>query len=303
MKSLSTDAHLILCLRFGAFCCFAGWTWAHWYWEGPYGALLWSDGTYSLAESLGLSWDQFVGTGADDGFVQKWVSRLFWPYAACMVLSLSARPKAWWHLAGLVVGSGLLAVLSYAKYVAAQYQPPMFLEHGGQMLMPIVLVLALQFGPRHRSTILTACLAFVATFAGHGSYAVDWWPTPPNFYAMTSVILGVDYETAKSLLLVAGMMDFVVCIGILVPFLRRSAALYGAVWGLLTALARPVAGMSWGLIYWGADQFVHETVLRAPHFVLPLFLFLVWRPDSYEPVHGCEPALPGREPERVQASK
>ena len=43
-----------------------------------------------------------------------------------------------------------------------------------------------------------------------------------------------------------------------------------------TALARPVAGMSLSLNYWGADQFLHEAVLRAPHFLIPLYLFFLW---------------------------
>ncbi len=93
---------------------------------------------------------------------------------------------------------------------------------------------------------------------------------------MTSVILHVDYSTAKAIMIAAGVLDFVVCIGILIPFMRRSSAMYGVVWGFLTALARPVAGMSFSLYYWGADQFLHEAALRAPHFLIPLYLFTLW---------------------------
>ena len=248
----------------------------HYYWEAPYGALVWDDGTYALAESLGFSWDEFVGTGADDGLVQLWISRLFWPYLICMVLTLTARQRSWLQMSGLIGGSCLLTVLSYAKYIAAQCQLPMFIEHGGQMLSPVVLVLALTVGVRHRVTVVMVCIGVAMTFAGHGSYAVGAWPTPPTFYAMTTVVLGVPYETAKTLLLAAGILDFLVCFAVLVPMIRRWAMLYAAVWGLLTALARPMAGMSSSLIYWGADQFVHETVLRTPHFMMPLYLFLVW---------------------------
>ena len=175
-----------------------------------------------------------------------------------------------------IVGSGLLTVLSYAKYVASQRQLPMLVEHGGQILMPILLVLALTFGARHRGTIITAMVAVLMTFAGHGSYALGLWPTPATFYAMISVCLHVEYETAKTILRVAGFLDFLVCVGILIPLIRRPAVLYAAIWGLLTAIARPVAGMSWGLYYWGADQFLHEAVLRAPHFLIPLYLLALW---------------------------
>jgi hypothetical protein len=94
---------------------------------------------------------------------------------------------------------------------------------------------------------------------------------------MTTLILGVEYATTKTLLQIAGTLDLLVCIGIWIPLFRRASALYATIWGFLTAVARPVAGMSWGLNYWGADQYLHETALRAPHFLIPLYLLLVWR--------------------------
>jgi hypothetical protein len=180
-------------------------------------------------------------------------------------------------MAVLVAGSGMLAVLSYAKYVASQRQLPMLVEHGGQVLAPILLVLALKLGVRHRATVATAIVAVVTTFAGHGAYAIGWWPTPSSFYAMISLSLGLEYESATTMLRCAGILDFAVCLLLLVPPLRRLAAGYAVIWGFLTALARPVTGMSMSLIYWGADQFVHEAVLRAPHFLIPLYLVVLWR--------------------------
>ncbi|TWU06361.1 hypothetical protein [Stieleria varia] len=268
----------LLCLRLGAFLCFAGWTWVHYYWEAPYGVLLWHDSTYELASRLGLSWDEFVGTGADDGLVQKWMGKIWWLYLTCTLLTLTVRQRSWIQMGVLVFGSGLLTLLSYAAYVRSQSQFPMFIEHGGQMLIPILLVMALSLGARHRVTVVTAIIALIMTFAGHGSYAIGWWPTPGKFYAMTTLILGVEYPTAQTLLRTAGVFDFLVCIGICVPFLRRPSALYATAWGFLTAIARPVAGMSWELNFWGADQYLHEAVFRAPHFLIPLYLLMIWRP-------------------------
>lgn len=279
---------LVAILRLSAFLCLAGWSWVHFYWEAPYGVLVWSDATYAWAEWLGISWDEFVGTGASDGWVQIWLSRIAWIYVACTALTLTVHRGAWLQMSGLVLASGMLTILSYSKYVSSQYQLPMFIEHGGQMLMPILLVMSLTFGVRHRVTITTAILAVIMTFAGHGSYALGLWPTPSSFYAMTSVILKVEYEAAQTILRAAGVLDFVVCVGILIPATRRASALYAAVWGFLTAIARPVAGMSWGLYYWGADQYVHEAVLRAPHWMIPLYLFFVWRRPRSQAI---EPAL------------
>ena len=262
--------------------CFAGWTWGHLYWAAPYGVLLWNDATYQLADQLGIRWDEFVGSGAGDGWVQRWISRIGWLYFACAVLTVTVRRHSYFQMAALIAGSGLLAVLSYAKYVESQCQLPMLVEHGGQVLAPIVLVLALSLGACHRATVAAAILAVVTTFAGHGAFAIGWWETPANFYAMIALVLGFDYETAKIMLRCAGILDFAVCVLLFVPPLRRAAAGYAFLWGLLTALARPVAGMSLSLNFWGADQFVHEAVLRAPHFLIPLYLVVLWRPRLVE---------------------
>ncbi len=300
MKESGHESMLTLALRLGAFFCFAGWTWGHIYWGASYGVLLWNEGTFSLAERLGIGWAEFVGTGAGDGLVQRGMSLIGWWYLLCAIVCLTVRRGNWLQMGVLVVGAGLLVLLSYAKYLGAERQLPMFVEHGGQMLMPVLLILALALGPRHRATVATAMVAFVATFAGHGAYAIGWWPTPGNFHAMTTVILGLDHGMTILFLRIAGILDFVVCAGIFLPWLRVPSAIYAAAWGFVTALARPVAGMSGDLLYWGADQFLHETILRAPHFLIPLYLALLWlRPTG---ARG-EDRVPEISPVRVDGVK
>lgn len=280
MNPAPTDAPLLPLVRFAAFSCFAGWAWQHYYWEGPYGVLFWQEGTLDLVEQFGGDWQSFVGSGANDGWVQRAIAWMFWPYLVCAVLAVTVRARARVQMAGLLLGGVLLGVLAYAKYVKSLRELPMLIEHGGQVLSPILLVSAVALGVRHRVTVATALMALVMVFAGHGAYALGLWPTPSNFHGMTTVIVGCDHETTTALLRVFGGLDFAVCFAVFVPWLRRSAVLYAAGWGLLTALARPVAGMSTGLHYYGADQYVHEAVLRAPHFLIPLFLFFLWRPTN-----------------------
>lgn len=288
MTQTKLDSILLLCLRLGAFFCFAGWTWVHFYWEGPYGILLWQDATYALAGRVGIGWDEFVGSGANDGLIQKWIHRIAWLYLICSILTLTVRRKSRFQMVILIGGSALLTVLAYAKYLATQSQLPMFIEHGGQILIPLILVMALTLGVRHRTTVRTAMLALVMTFASHAFYALGYhWPTPANFYGMTSVILQVEHGTARIFLRIAGILDLAVCIGVFIPLLRRSCVLYAAVWGFLTAIARPVAGMSMGLNYWGADQYLHEVLLRAPHFMIPFYLFFLW--SKLQPGESPEP--------------
>ena len=290
------DQLLLLYLRLGAFLCFAGWAWVHFYWQAPYGVLLWHDNTFSFLQRFGITWEEFVGTGAGDGWVQMWSSRIGWLYLACAIISLTVRKVSRYQMIGLLGGSLLLVILTYAKFVKAQYQLPMFVEHGGQILIPVLLVFALFFGARHQATVNAAIIAFIMTFAGHGAYAVGFWPTPSTFYAMTTVILHVEYQAAQIFLYIVGALDFVICVGLFVPSIRCASALYGAAWGFVTALARPLAGMSLSLNYWGADQFLHEAILRAPHFLIPLYLFFFWKKPSSKPAHEAtkeagEPAM------------
>ena len=283
VKPSKADSALVLLLRVGAFLCLAGWTWVHFYWEGPYGVLLWQEASHALAERLGIDWDRFVGTGADDGLVQQWIGWTGWLYLAVTILTVTAREKSDLQMVGLMGGAVLLGILAYARFVGAQRQIPMLVEHGGQVLAPVLLILVLRLGARHRLTIAAAMVAMIMTFIGHGCYALNLWPMPAKFLAMTTEILGVEHEAAITLLWWAGILDFLVCFGIFLKVSRRSCALYAAIWGFLTAIARPVAGMSLSLNYWGADLFIHEAVLRAPHYVIPLYLFLVWRrPDEIE---------------------
>ena len=270
----------LLCLRIGTCLCFAGWAWVHLYWQAPYGILIWNSENYEFLQQLGISWDTLVGTGAGDGLVQVWMARLGWLYVLFAIVSLTIRKGAYLQIAVLVLGSLMLYILFFAKYLAVERQLPMLVEHGGQILIPLILICALQFGIKHQSTIILAILAVITTFAGHGCYALGLWPTPGNYYAMTTLILNADFQTVRTFLHIAGILDFILCIAILHPFTRIPAIAYAAFWGFVTALARPVSGMSLSLNYWGADQFLHEAILRAPHFLIPLFLWIIWHQQS-----------------------
>ena len=273
----SLDDALLTLLRLGTFLCFLAWAWVHYYWEGPYAVLIWNETTFDWAESLGYDWNDVVGTGYNDGLFQFALSQIYWGYVLCAIISLTVKKESKFQIGSLYLGSCMLVVLMYAKFLVSKEQLPMFVENGGQILMPLILVSAVSLGLRSKVTLWVTCVGFVSTFAGHGCYAVGLWPTPSTFYAMTSVILGFEIETTKLFLRIAGLMDFLVCIGIFITSIRRYCAIYAAVWGLLTAMARPVAGMSFTLNYFGADQFLHEALLRAPHYFIPFFMFLVWK--------------------------
>lgn len=273
---VESGCRLIWTLRIGACACFAGWAWQHLRWSVPYDAVLWNpDYMDWLAQWFGVSWESYVADVMTDRRIligERIVGLL---YLALAIVSLTAKRNSRVQFVCLGIGGVLLAVASWCKYLNAGRAMAMFVEHGGQILAPAVLILALQRGVRDRWTIGVAVVAFCATFAGHGIYAAGLAPTPGHFYGMVSAILGFGETAADHFLKTVGVLDFVICVGLAVPVMRRACLAYAALWGLLTALARPVAGLSFAAPWWGADQFVHEAVLRAPHVSLPLFLFLV----------------------------
>lgn len=199
-----------------------------------------------------------------------------WVFLLCAVWVPWVDGRSKWTPLWVVAASAALVLMSLAKYVGAQGQLPMFVEHGGQMLTPLALFLCLRFGASSPVTVAFGVVAVLATFAGHGAYAIGFWPTPANYYGMTTAIFHWSESGTTFFLRSVGLLDYLVCVGLFVPRLRRASVLYAVVWGALTALARPVAGMSSDVRLWGADQYLHECFLRAPHFLLPMYLYFVW---------------------------
>ena len=270
------DKRCILILRIAVFFCFAGWAWQHIYWDAPYRELFWSEDFFGgVVSSWGVDWEHYVGNESTDGIIQTFVFKLGFLYLFIGFLALTVKKKAWGQISGLVLGSLLLFLLAYCQYLDKMKYLAQWIEYGGQYLSPLVLILALHFGPRHRYTINLAILAFVMIFVGHGLYAIGAYPTPANFYEMTMNVFPVSESGAEYIIRFAGFMDMIICLALVVPAFRVPALLYGIFWGFVTALARPWAGMSLSYEWWGADQYLHGFFLRFPHFIIPLFLYFV----------------------------
>jgi hypothetical protein len=103
-------------------------------------------------------------------------------------------------------------------------------------------------------------LAFFMEFLGHGMFGVlggkaAWVP----YFG----VVGIGGPTAWRLMPLIGFVDVSMAFLILIRPMR-AALLYGAVWGLWTALLRPLSGESW----W-------ELLERAGNYGIPL-AFLIW---------------------------
>ena len=119
-------------------------------------------------------------------------------------------------------------------------------------------------------------VAIALTFTCHGLYAVGYYPMPVTFLQMLKAILNMEGAPALAFLKVAGLLDFVVAIGI---FLKKRWAVpvlgYAVAWGFLTSMARIFGNFYWDFPLESLDQWVFEAVYRFPHFLVPMAL-LFW---------------------------
>ena len=97
-------------------------------------------------------------------------------------------------------------------------------------------------------------------FLGHGVFA---YQAAPHFRLLIMGSLGVSEETAATVLPVIGTIDFLIAALVLVKPIR-AVLLWGAIWGLLTGLVRPLSGRE-----------IWHFVERWPNWGIPLALLFV----------------------------
>lgn len=168
----------------------------------------------------------------------------------------------------------LLAAL-YAKerfFFAGQ-----FLEYSLQFSTPFLLAY-LAGGKALTSVFIRIVKVAVAiTFVSHGLYAIGYYPRPENFQTMVITILQVENTTAAWFLNLAGALDFLFAVLLFVPWknIDLIAASYLTFWGVMTTLARVWAFVYWEFLAQSLEQWLHESVYRFPHFLLPFSLVIL----------------------------
>lgn len=96
-------------------------------------------------------------------------------------------------------------------------------------------------------------IAVAGEFLGHGIFAIQGKKDWINWFSYFGIN---DFETAKNLLFVIGVMDIILAILILIKPVRI-ILLWMAIWGFFTAVIRPIVGMPiWDFVErfanWGA---------------------------------------------------
>jgi len=259
---------------------FAGRAWQHLRWDGPYRTLLWDESLMKpfVQRLLATDWATYVTDPGTDAFVRHLTTGLGWFFVVVTLITFLATRFSW---ARWVVGIGSAWLLVIAMLYTKEHfqQAGLFVESSLMWATPLLFLGAIGHDRWLRRWVWLAALACSLTFMGHGAYALGWHPRPGHFVQMTLSITGWSESACHTFLRIAGILDMIVAIGLLIPMyrVRSVAALYMTGWGLATAVARIWAHFIPAFWQNSLAQWLHEVVIRLPHALIPLLLYLIWR--------------------------
>lgn len=269
-----------LLIQSAAVAVFLGRAWQHLIWDAPYRALFWDEawmkGTVEF--SLGITWREYVTSPQTDAFIQNLITATGWFYVACALAALFVNRLGRGGRAVLWIGAANLLLLAALYCKENFFFIGQFFEYTLQWGAPVMLAILARDPekPWSKRFTLFVKVAVALTFTCHGLYAVGFYPRPGSFLFMVMNILPVGNTGAVYFLNTAGALDFLLSIALFLPGRWALAALaYASFWGFATSIARVWAYFYWDFWDSALKQWLHEAVMRFPHFLVPLAL-LMW---------------------------
>lgn len=273
----TNDEHLILWCRILVCITFLGRAWQHLRWDAPFRTLLWNQ---KLMEPIvtgfyGMPWRDWVSDLSIDTAIQGSIRVTGVFYLLCAVVALFVTSKNRILQGIMIAGAAMLFGLSLLYFMDKYYRIGQLLEYSLQFSAPLFLLAALRGHLRDAGFIFGLKCAIAATFIGHGLYAAGIYPMPGNFVTMIMNGIHVSEDTARTLLLVAGIADFAVAVFLFVPNLEKFAACYTIFWGGATAFARLVSYYDSTQILGWLDAWGYQWAYRVTHGGMPILLLLL----------------------------
>lgn len=260
-------------MQIATICVFLGRAWQHLVWDAPFRTLLWDENWMSgiITGIFNTSWNDYITSPEVDAGIQMTIKSFGVFYLICALMALFIQR---WRKIGAVfmyLGSFSLILLALLYCKERFFSVGQFLEYSLQFSSPVLLYFCVKQS-YIRSGLIFWMKVFIAfTFVCHGLYAFGYYPRPGYFTEMTMLILGVSENTAITFLKIAGILDFIIGVGIFLPHkIAKWIMLYAVIWGGLTTLARVVAYVEFDYFWETANQWVFESVYRVPHFTIPL---------------------------------
>lgn len=275
-------SHWLILLKLCVSVTLAARGWLTWQWDSPIRGLIWMEDWWSgTVQVIGrMTWEEFAAS-SDPGITLTTTTIgliLIASAAIPWILKVGSRLR---HL--LWLATALLVIDSIARWVGADFDFGMAIEHSLQMIAPVSLILAMGPRPHWKRWSLLVGIAAAFTFIGHGFYAAGIHPVPLSYQNMTIAILGVSQSTALVFLSVAGWLDILFAIGLFLRRTRFLSLIYLVLWGGATACARVVAHFDLEAATWALNPWIFETAVRTPHWLLPFLLLFLDRDHTRIP--------------------
>jgi hypothetical protein len=269
-------------LSIAAVALFIGYAWLCFSGKTPHYVFFWDEKLLGgfVSNWLGMSWDDYATNPAVSRNIDRFISAtgVFFLLCSAAVFGLRRFPALAQTL--LILGSVQILMLAVLHGIDRHFFLVQFSEYALQWACPLLLIAAARWdGLRavsKQKVLFFMRVAAAVTFAAHGLYAAGVFPRPGHFTEMTMSILKISEGSAVQFLIVVGILDLIVAAALFVPLKRMqmTALGYMVLWGFLTAMARWVAHVDFGLPWWAAAiaEWTPEVLIRFPHFLVPLFL-------------------------------
>ncbi|KXX72428.1 hypothetical protein [Flammeovirga sp. SJP92] len=265
-------------IAISAFCVFLGRAIQHLVWDAPFRTLLWDEQLLKgpVENILGIDWFDYVTSPIADQWINTSVTAFGILYLLAAFSILLLHKGGFFKSVGLklqVVGAIGLLFLAFLYSKEKFMQIGQLLEYSAQFTAPVFLWYVISNKEKEFPVFFAKCV-IALTFICHGLYAVGFYPVPGKFIDMTIATLGVSENTSKDLLFAAGVIDFIVAAGIFLPKIQKPMLAYMIVWGTLTSVARLTGHFHLDFLGNTLLQWLPAVILRAPHALLPLVIFL-----------------------------
>ncbi len=267
----------IFIIKLACVLLFFGRGWQHFFWDAPFRTVLWNEDLLKgLVESMSsMTWKEYVTSPSVDTFIGGMTRAfgVFYFICAIAVPFITENTKKLGAI--LIAGSCSLGLLYFLMFMEKFFYVGMLIEHALQFGAPLILYVAL-FSKNFYNRYQNAFKSLVAlTFVGHAMFALGIHPVPGHFIDMIINVFGMSEGAARGFLLTAGTLDVLFAVLLFFQKTERAALIFMIFWGAVTSLARIVAHLDHELMALTSHEWVHETLLRAPHFMVPLAMYLL----------------------------
>lgn len=232
-----------------------------------------------VENKTGMLWHDFLSLPEIDVYTDAIIYCIGYLFLITIpfIIFLKKKNYTWFQLPILAAGIGLI-FLAVLLTVTKNYKIGQFMEYSIQFTSPFLLLSYISYKWVQQNLLLILKLLIAFTFIGHGLYAIGYYPVPGYFVDMVIRIFECSESFARCFLMIAGILDMVIAIGLFLPNKKfvKYCLVWAVIWGFSTAIARVIGNFYSDFIWHSLHQTVYEMAYRLPHGLLPLLaLFLL----------------------------